>query len=121
MSLPTGRDEGRVRSWGLLKNRGETGRQHITGDRDAGEGLTPVISGLLGDCAILRCPLVSPDIQGSGRSFPRQQKGRPQAALDTLYRNWLWFLMSEENREGTPDAAEGASSPQEERQGRHSS
>jgi hypothetical protein len=40
-----------------------------------------------------------------GAQFLRQQKGRPQAALDTLYRDWLWFLIFEENREGTPNAA----------------
>jgi hypothetical protein len=38
---------------------------------------------------------------------PRQQKqkGRPEAALDILYRDSLWCLITKEKREGIPDVA----------------
>jgi hypothetical protein len=34
--------------------------------------------------------------RGRGTASPDSKKGRPQAALDTLYRNWVWFLRCEE-------------------------
>jgi hypothetical protein len=54
-------------------------------------------------------------------NLPNNKKGRLQAALDTLYRGWLCFLIFKEKREGTPRRTRGVSSPQEERPGRHSS
>jgi hypothetical protein len=57
MSLPTGRAQRRVSSWGLLKNRDGTERQNISGGRKGGEGVTCVISIFLGYCAASLCPM----------------------------------------------------------------
>jgi hypothetical protein len=86
---------------------GGTGRQHTTGGREVKTGITSVISELMDGWAIPLCPSSAQTFSGAGHSFPRQQTGRPQAALDTLYRDWLCFLSCEENREDTPDAAQG--------------
>jgi hypothetical protein len=84
MSLPTGRAQRRVSSWGLLKNRDGTRRQNLTRGREGGTGITSIINGLLGGCGIHVALSAGQTFYESGRSFPRQQKGRPQAALDTL-------------------------------------
>jgi hypothetical protein len=87
----------RVSSWGLLKNRDGSERQHITDDMKAGEGVMSVIGGLLSCCAVPPCSFVREDVLwGRAPSYPDNKKGRPEAALDISHRDSLWYLTIEE-------------------------